>query len=305
MQEMRFSEFCANCRRSLAKVEAVLFVEKELGRCFCSEECIQEYFQPTVDAMLEDLERLRPKGDYGNRSTGQFAQYRALTLEDPDEVWMNQLESGERHFTFIGHYRSGEERFSYVCVCLTIDGMPSFVFLGFATHDEELVEQYRQGTEIKLPSPDGTATEMPDIPEIDDPMPPRESLLSESQLWESIFNGEGVPSNDLRRSDDIPKEQFPDFAQFVEPTIDDPDEIWTLQDPEGRKWLTFISIYKDAEEDENYFSMIAVCRLREDNSLEMVSAFPTVDPEFAQKFRKGLQSLNKAFGVGWARGRAA
>lgn len=300
MEDLRFSEFCANCRKSLAEVETLLFVEKEVGRCFCSEDCIHDYFQPTVDAMQEELERLRSRGDYGDGTSQRFGQYRALTLEDPDEVWMHETESGERHFTFISKFRNGEEQFSYICVCLTIEGMPSFVFLGVATKDEELVEAYRRGTEVPLKEQEAPEIEFNQPSEAEQQLEEQERKL----LWEKLFAGESS-SNDLRRADDIPHDQFAQFSQFIDPTIDDPDEIWTFLDPEKRKWLTFISMYRDEEENENYFSMVVVCRLHEDNSMEMVSAFPSVDPDFVQKFRRGVQSLNKAYGVGWTKGRAA
>ncbi len=306
LEDLRFSDFCANCRKSLAEIETILFVEKEVGRCFCSEECIHDYFQPAVDAMLEEHDRLRSRGDYGDGAGERFSQYRALTLEDPDEVWLNETDSGERHFTFMSKFRSGEDAFTYVCVCLTIEGVPSFVFLGFATRDEDLVEQYRRGTEIPLESP-AAEPEVAGGPE-DSAANLADAAANEigrQLLWEKLFAGEGASSSDLRRSDDIPREQFDQFVQFIEPTMDDPDEIWSFVDPEKQKWLTFISIYKDHEDEETFFSMIVVCRLFENGEMQMVSAFPTIDPDFAQKFRRGVQSVNKAYGVGWTRGNAA
>ena len=56
--------------------------------------------------------------------------------------------------------------------------------------------------------------------------------------------------------------------------------------------------------------MIVVCQpdLEESGRLknfDIVFAFPTIDPGLVQHFRKGINSLNKTFGVGWTRGRAA
>ena len=40
-------------------------------------------------------------------------------------------------------------------------------------------------------------------------------------------------------------------------------------------------------------------------TFEVVFSFPTIDVSLVQHFRKGTNSLNKAFGMGWARSRVA
>lgn len=316
MEALRFSDYCANCRRSLAEIEKILFVEKEVGRCFCCEECIQEYFQPTVEAMEEEYLKLRSESDFKRSDLARFNHYRGLTLEDPDEVWVNQLETGERHFTFVSHFRNGEERVSYVVICLAIDGAPSFIFLGFATRDEDLVDEYRRGIDLRVT--ESEPEEPQELAEVEPVAEPgkvhqlyREQEHREPNYFERLHT-------ELRQAGDIPRELFERFEGFVEPTLDDPDEIWRFSDEDGNSWLTFIARHaleddEDGESEIDEFVMIAVCRptVIEDHGgharrgFEVVFAFPTIDPGLVQHFRKGINSLNKAFGVGWARGRAA
>ncbi|MEW6055971.1 MAG: hypothetical protein AB1540_05090 [Bdellovibrionota bacterium] len=327
MEELRFSEYCANCRKSLAELERILFVEKEIGRCFCTETCIQDYFQPTIDSMEEELAKLRSNSDLRAREPKDLAHYRGLTLGDPDEIWVQELESGEKHFTFISQFRHGEgQRFSCIAVCLAIEGIPSFVFLAFLTKDDDLVDAYRRGVDMRLHEP-SSSYDFGSSEQARPAEPTQPSL--EGDTIENIESGErpGLSEHattfanwysEGRRSSDIPREAFEKFEPFIEPVIDDPDEIWNFVDDEKNEWCTFIAKFRIDDPDQRLgedeeegggqsnqldsFTMIVVC---DKKTLEVVFSVPTTDPTLVQRFRKGINSLNKAFGVGWARGRAA
>jgi len=294
-------------------------VEKELGRCFCTEECIQDYFQPIVEAMTEELSQLRASWDYGEQTRAQYAQYRQLTLDNPDEVWMEQTETGERRYSFISHFRNGEERFSYAAICLTIDGIPSFVYLGFATRDDNLVDTYRRGQDLKVEA-EAVPLEEPEVP-------------SEREVEKVLGRTGGSTSSppaadpgvthihpqrhlhelqrmyaEYRRSSDIPPEDLEAFDQYVEPTLDDPDEIWSFEDHSRKmQWHVFIGRHvAEFDGETEHFVMIVIARAKSTrDELEILFSFPTVDPELVHRFRRGVSSLNKAFGMGWTRGRAA
>lgn len=294
LEPLRFSEYCANCRCSLAKVARILFVEKEIGRCFCGEQCIEDYFRPTIEYMEQELLKLRSNSDYIDEDRPSFEHYRTLTLQDPDEVWLEETESGERYFTYISQFQQAAERFNYVVVCLAIEGIPSFVFLNFPTRDNDLVEQYRRGVDLRVL----------------DSFEPKEI---EEKIMQDRLNNELAQElerfSEKRHSQDIPQESFKKFEKFIDITLDDPDEIWTLLDEQGISWYTFISRHEihSRQVDFDAFTMIVICRGGEKGlkSLHVERAFPTIDPGFVQQFRKGINSLNKAFGVGWTRGQAA
>lgn len=270
--------------------------------------------------MEEAFLKARNPGDIDDIESRQVAHFRGLTLEDPDEVWMDETETGERHFTFIGHFRRGEERLSQVVICLTIDGVPSFIFLSFCTRDEDLIEEYRRGKDMLAANDDSQQAQgQPPEPEL---VPDTVSTVPEPEPGVAEAEG-GYASEfermyaEMRQPGDIPREQFVHFEDYVEPTIEDPDEIWKFVDDEGNEWLTFIARHScspaeidddDELESVDEFMMIAVCAPEIEGSsrtLEAVFAFPTIDAGLVQHFRKGINSLNKAFGVGWTRGRAA
>ena len=113
--------------------------------------------------------------------------------------------------------------------------------------------------------------------------------------------------NEMRQPGDIPKEDGPKYQEFIESSLDDPDEIWHFVDHEANEWYTFIARYSGLEDRDDVadeFMMIVVCEATKDEkgnrSFEPVFAFPTIDAMLVQHFRKGINSLNKAFGVGWA-----
>lgn len=271
--------------------------------------------------MREELGKLRSEADLGEAEAARYAHYQPLTLEDPDEVWVDETETGERHFTFISHFRHGEQRLSFVVVCLAIEGVPSFVFVSFPTWDEDLVDEYRRGVDLRVND------DTPEAPERD----PQAELVPESKVGASseessdesaLGNSEdqGAPAEphseierlyyDLRQAGDIRLEDFPKYEPYIEATIEDADEIWRFIDDEGNEWFTFISRHSVETGDLDDFTMVAVCEPAYDEgsgvkSFEVVFAFPTTDAGLVQHFRKGINSLNKAFGVGWTRGRAA
>lgn len=325
MEELRFSEFCANCRKKLHDLERVLFVETEVGRCFCTEECIQDYFQPTVEAMEEEWRKLRSPSDFTDKEVEKLLYHRGDTLEDPDEVWIQTAETSEKIYTFISQFRQGEDPFWFVVACITIEGIPSFVFLSFATRDEALVEEYRRGQLASGITEEDAARATEHLNIGDEQNNVHQLAEPGSSSFERLYG-------DMRQANDIPREDFPKFDPFVDSTLDEPDEIWTITE-ESSKWYSFISKYKvsdseiihapdrveseEGDEEEatgeepgagvepgNWFYMVLVCR-QVGESLEVVFAFPTIDPGLVQHFRKGIHSLNKTFGVGWARGRAA
>lgn len=278
--------------------------------------------------MHEELTRKRTTSDFTDIDGLKYQHYRQLVLEDPDEVWMEETETGERHYTFISHFRQGEERMSYVVITLAIDGVPSFVFLNFPTCDEDLVDSYRRGVDLRVNDEKIEPPALDEPGEPGEPGSPRASdALAETpehdpELEQAIPVDRArnpSPSNDFesiyaeaRQPGDIPRELFGQFEDYLEPTIDDPDEIWRFVDHEKNAWCTFIARFRVEEDqslgnEENHideFMMVVVCHATGE-SLETVFAFPTLDLELVSRFRKGLNSLNKAFGVGWARGRAA
>src|SRR5947209_5507412 len=44
-------ELCTHCSKDLSREDRALFVEEEIGRVFCSEDCIAAFFAPEVERL--------------------------------------------------------------------------------------------------------------------------------------------------------------------------------------------------------------------------------------------------------------
>ncbi len=384
LESLRFSEFCSHCRKSLKAAkfneeDTVYFVEKEVGRGFCSEQCITDYFEPVVSQLVADHTRLYSQYDFNADQIAELSHCQETTLGEPDEIWMEQTESSDRYYTFICAFdlnyvapnsvgeggsdispknasssdneaedsveedsenedRFSEQRFYYVVVCLAIDGVPSFIFLSFPTRDADLVEYYRRGTEVTLeqPAPDFApeedslleqntdddeslvsdqimAAHLEEAAEASDILSDSENTAEENV--ENIEAKETPPITELNEEDEgdfyakmkslykqgehlknVPEAVSKNFDQYVDFTMENPDEIWTFVDADKNTWYTFLTFHEGVH-------IIAVCKRGEKQSsveslfggLDLVFVIPTMDSKLADKFRKGINSLNKAF----------
>ncbi len=289
MESLRFSDYCANCRNSLAELERIYFVEREIGRCFCAVECIEEYFAPTAELLHDEIIKLRDSHDYNESDLEKFQKYEELTFQDPDEIWVNQTESGDQYYTYISHFKESNRKFSYVIVCLVLDAKPSYVLLRFVSKDEDLVNHYRKGHDLRLH--DGLE---PEMPENSQALENHQEEFEDEQRFD-LQELERI-CKDNRKPDDILISDFPKYEPFIELAIEDPDEIWTYTDENQNHFCTFITKFKS--EDLKPFTMIVVCLPDVDGKskeLEVVMAFPTIDFSLIQHFRKGINALNKAF----------
>ncbi len=289
MESLRFSEYCANCRNSLSDLERIFFVEREIGRCFCAIECIQEYFSPTSEHLHEELTKLRDDSDYIDDDIDKFQKYENLTFSDPDEIWIKQTESGDQYYTYISHFREPTRKFSYVIVCFVLDAKPSYVMLRFVTKDTDLVDHYRVGQDLRIH--DGLEVETPDNSEA---VENHKDEMDEQDRFD-LQELERI-CKENRKPDDILISDFPKYEPFIDLAVEDPDEIWTYTDENKNHFCTFIT--KFSSDDLKPFTMIVVCLPDvegKSHELEVVMAFPTIDTALIQHFRKGINAMNKAF----------
>jgi hypothetical protein len=240
--------YCAECSKQLNNSNNFLFVEKEIGRVFCSESCILNYFQPYVSAMEDNLLSLRNDAqDVPLSLFEKFLVLRKQTYENPDEIWVyedreNTLgvlgTNGDKIYHYISEHFIEGQKIYYCVVCLCLDGSPSFVFLSFPTIDLDLLDAYRKGQLIYDSSREDTIEEIPKeiLEKIEMLTPklknsnsdldkPEVSEISESDSKITLFQ---KILQDHRSLDDIPVQDFQHYEGLVEPTLINPDEIWYL-----------------------------------------------------------------------------
>jgi hypothetical protein len=307
---------CASCSLDLRKGDRALFVEEEVGRVFCSEECISTYFAPEIDALERDLERHRQKGrDLSDEARDSFSHLRWVTLEQPDEIWRNRMPSGDWKYTLISEFQPGDKRVWCICQTLFLKGEPSFLFLAVPTQDPVLVARYRKGEQVTIsrtPSRKDEATGTAGEGEEADGEAGEAEMAPVDGLADGWTDEETIRARirRMRTSKDIPESQFEDYEAAVGQTLEAPDEVWSSalvslpgetdleeseEDGESRAELEasgqnprlyhFIKAY--ADEKPGYWYVIIARDTPEEGQIEILDSFPTNDIKVVESLRVG------------------
>jgi len=166
------------------------------------------------------------------------------------------------------------QSFDYVAVVYlnTEEKYPSFVFIHFATRDQELAEMFRSQEIIyhrKLEAIQFAALD-------------GDSLLEGDYLAIGLLESMMI----LRGEKDVPAADFKKFFEYREDTINNPDEIWKKVDSEGHILVTFIKDLTENYKSDHYYIVVT----EEDPNTEMHSllfSFPTNDSTLVDRYRQG------------------
>lgn len=140
---------CYHCAKSLKGDERALFVEEEIGRVFCSEQCITSYFTPEIERLEKTYLRKVSSSDLSAEERESLAHLRWITLQEADEVWREKTLTGDFRYTLISEFQPGAKRVWCVCICLFLRGEPSFLYIAFTTKSAAMVTAYRRGERMQ------------------------------------------------------------------------------------------------------------------------------------------------------------
>ncbi len=306
---------CSHCGRNLAAGDRALFVEEEIGRTFCTEECIGEFFAPDVERLDAEYHRLLSVSDLSAQEREELAHLRWPTLREPDEVWREKTLTGDQRYALIAEFEPAGKPVWCVCLSLFLRGEPSFLFLSIITRNAALVDRYRRGERMSWikrtaaeresllnasPTPEQQALDGTVIPA--DEMGLVDSVMPTDGLADGWTTDEAVRAalGAERRSDDIPAEEYSTYQTCLEETLQTPDEIWSLVaeqtgipgNSEGAvRLFHFIRAYPESDPGFWYLIVAKEMSDEEEDHLEVLEAFPTRDPELVERYRQGSQEL--------------
>jgi hypothetical protein len=276
-------QVCLSCGKKMNVDARALYVEEEVGRIFCAEECITHYFTPEVEKLEKEYLKQHSQEDLSNEEREELNHLRWLTLQEPDEIWREKVLSGDLRYTLISEFNPKTKTVWYICICLYLRGEPSFLFLAFPTKDKNLVNAYRRGERIEKP-------ESPDRPNQDHEVSPTDGL---AEAW---TEGETLRAQLMegRKRKDIPTEDYNLYHGCVDETLEEPDEVWVAQREResGIKTYHFIRYYPN-EQPSMWFVLIARETENEDE-IEILDAFPTQSSELVECYRRGKQEVGAA-----------
>jgi len=277
------AEHCASCGKGLKGDDRALFVEEEIGRVFCTEDCITSFFQADIDAIEKEYFKYRPKDDLTPEEREQFAHLRWITIQEPDEIWQEKRPGGEHRYTLISQFKPGSKSVWCVCVCLFLRGEPSFLYMAFPTRSKALVARFRKGERVEWEKPAGEGpTEVAEEGAATDGLA---SSWSQSETMRAEIHK-------TRDANDIPSEEFGLYEKLLEKTLEAPDELWVLESKDDGEPDRYHFIKYFPDEDGGPIHYIVVAQESEQSeTLEVLEQIPTRNPAIAKQFRKGRPEL--------------
>ncbi len=279
-------ERCTACGKGLKGEDRALFVEEEVGRIFCSEECITNHFQPEIDVIEKEYFKFRPKDDLTPDEREQYAHLRWITIQEPDEVWQEKRASGDYRHTLISQFKPGVKPIWCVCICLFLRGEPSFLYMAFPTRSKTLVERFRKGKKIDWEkSSEGSSESGGD----EEYAGPKTDGLADGWSQSETLRAE---IHKTRKSTDIPEEEFGLYEKYLEKTLESPDELWVMESKDDGEPDRYQFIKHFPEEDAGGVYYIVTAQESEQTEhLEVMTQVPTRDPKVVNQYRKGRQEL--------------
>jgi len=254
-------------RTSRKKSQQPIVIDEAHGLVFDSEQDLYTHFENEIQTLEREFFNLRGQKDI---SEGEFKKYDKnldKLLDDPDEVWEDTDTFGEqRLFIYI---RKFDEVF-HVAACYLTESTPSFVYLHFPTADEALVERYRRGQmafrRLHADMPTGA---------IDG-----DALHEGDDLASGLYKAMLL----LRSEKDISENDFHDYSDCREETLEDADEIWRSGDSQGNVLVSFI---KEFSEDDEFYYIVVTAEDAPSGSHALLFSFPTRDKGLVDRYRRG------------------
>ena len=216
-------EICKNCMKDLTGSDRALFVEEEVGRVFCSEDCITSYFAPEIERLEKEYFRKLSPIDLSGEERNRLNHLRWTTLQKPDEVWREKTLTGDYRFTLISEFDLEKRKIWCVCICLFLRGEPSFLFLSFQTKNSSMANIYRRGERMQIKKKDRGSEKNPE--QEDDFIPQVDGLASAWTEDETIR----AELTQERSISDIPANEFGLYQECLDDTLETPDEVWSLR----------------------------------------------------------------------------
>lgn len=286
-------ESCQNCGKALQSEDRALFVEEEIGRIFCSENCITGYFTPEIERLEDEYRRRLSANDLTPDERESFAHLRWITLQEPDEIWRQKTLSGDFRYTLISEFQPSSKSIWCICICLFLKGEPSFLYLAFTTKNSAMANAYRRGERVEW-------VKKEQIEAVKDESGTNSSTansLRSDRLADEWTDDETFLAqiSQERQEDDIPVEEFKNYERCLEETLEAPDEVWSCQMGEPPISLYhFIRYYPPLPSDEEgtgYWYLIIARETEEEEQIEVLDAFPTRDSSLVDRYRRGEQEV--------------
>jgi hypothetical protein len=289
--------FCASCRKSVNKIEELLFVE-ESDRGFCCEDCIVDFYTPYMEFfdkeeinLREQLGLVPSEVDIGLYQDKELFE---KVLYTPDEIWLEKSELNEKYHT---HILKIDNNNYFILTASYYESEPAFVFFKTITNSLELVKMYRRGEKIdphleKTDDFQGHNSEKHEEVEVLDEVQLPAEIIEDIELKKSEHIALLL---ERRKESDIDFEKYPLYDDYLSLTLEDPDDEFHGEDEAGDNIMTFIKSFKKSEDA---FFYIAICLQvdipgTDEVALLPVLSFPSNDDDLYTFYAVGNRKNNR------------
>lgn len=256
-------------RSSRKKPIDPIIIDEAQGLVFSSEQELYHHFEKEIQVLEKEFFSLRKSDDIEELEFTKYDAQLERLLDDPDEVWEDTGTLGtQRMFIYI---RQFDKDIYHVAACYLTESTPSFVYLHFPSKDEALVQSYRRGDLVFQRS----ATDAP-IGSLDG-----DALHEGDELAAGLYKAMLL----LRSEKDIGENEFHQYADYREETLEDADEIWRSGDSLGNVLVSFIKEFNNEKED--IFYVVVTVEDAPSNSHALLFSFPTRDKGLVDRYRHG------------------
>ena len=285
--------FCNNCKKEVTVADDILLVEEDVRRTFCSEDCIEQFFNPLIDHYEKIEKKIRKDLKLNQEpclALRDLAETTRRTVEKPEEIWEYSNEVGERIYHIFGQSLDKSHKpYTSIVVAYVFRFRPSFVVLQTTTCNEEFKNHFRVGEKVedispfidkdRNPSNLGDKNTYPVDPETQQILEQKKSAYL-AQLMENL-----TPT-------DISFEQYSLYEEFVASTLEKPDEVYKRIDADGETILTYIRSYDKSGISFYYYVICLHYFTSKDKNEDVVIpilCFPSLDANIYHIYNQGEQ----------------
>ncbi len=275
--------YCKHCKSVHESLDDMFFVEEGSPVSFCSEACIEKFYQPLVNIYNHKLDKLRDDLNIYNEDVQEYLEDVNLINEHmnaPDEIYRMENQLKEELYVYASEFERDGKSFEILSLMMVFDKRPSFVFVITATANEFLINAFKEGDKIDS---------------IEDFY--NKQIASELQVDESVIEEVEHKKNTmlaqhlgLRKDSDISFEKFELYSDCLTSTLEEYDELYLGFDEEGDQIYTYI---KSFEKEGISFFYIILCQHQDsEEDLKIVLpilSFPTIDGDLCGHYRNGEQ----------------
>lgn len=277
--------FCYHCRKHISDLKDVLLVDSSHLKSFCSEKCIEGFYKPYVN-YFQQYERDQRSALGLTEKNENYENEIKECMSKPDKIYrsVNDIEES----VYFAHRKNPETNLITIIGVLMYQGRPSFIFFSTSTKSDELARVFVIGEPLSI---DEILQEEHEYEEEVEEEKQEEDLefqkfieLKKSQQLARLI--ENIQENDLGI------DNYPLYDKFLQPTLENPDEVYEFSDEDDDKLYTYIKAFNEG--DISFF-YVCVSHLydtdpeKDQDVLIPVISFPTIDKDLYHGYQSGEQ----------------